>query len=691
MNHVDFLLENPFHSLDLQSKLLVKKLGPHQPYVKINQSHKTQTRNFNIDWYRRKPWLTASENRMSLYCFYCLLFGGEYPWTRDGVRDLKHLSERVKAHETTPNHIGNCLKIALFGEENLLIVDDGQKLNIRYHNEMVDKNRRLLNKILDFLKFCGGHSISLNLHEEFVKDEFNNNNNKQTFFNMFKEFTNLNNPVPEHSQKESVLKYTSNVMVKELLTCIYHVYRDILKEKINEAMFVSVQIDETFEATCPSQLSVILRFVMGTELVEKFHGFVNLQDRTPDGKAASVLREMGEYELRDKLVAYTHDTNTYKQISETYPCSCFVHCYAHKITSVVQNICSALSPVKIFFANLSLFFDFFSRSARRVQMINDTCEELGLPLAIVSIENFERKLATTIEENTPSLRRCFEKISTEPGWDMESIRLANALTGFLKDKEFTYFLEFFSEIVQVVDYLFSNLQNCITNQSAVNPLLHFFYTAMREIRTKTQESPDEFITPPSESESESKRMKVETVKTCALECCDLIMYSVKERFEAKDNLACFDLVDPAEFKKLKNGLPTDISYSIKQYPSLDEEKLRNELRVLYDSDLLINIKTSSELYSLLYKNGLQTPFSESLRLLNISLTTPIVTSQSERCFSTFSNIQNYLKKIEIEERSDGLAVLIIENEFIKKVANFNERVIEKFAEQRNTRPEFLYK
>lgn len=686
MNRVDFLLENPFHGLDLPAQLLIKKLGPHQPNVKINQSHKTQTRNFNIDWYRRKPWLTASESRTSLYCFYCLLFGGEYPWTRDGVRDLKHLSERVKTHETSPNHIGNCLKIALFGKETFLReVDDGQKLSIRQHNEMVDKNKYILNKVIDCLKFCGSHNISLNFHEGFVKEKKN-----ETFLNIFNEFSNLNIPVHERSQSEAVLTYTSDSVLKELLICIYYVYKDILKEKINEAMFVSVQIDETSDRSSSSQLFIILRFVMGTELVEKFHGFVDLHARSsPNDKAASVLREIEGYELRDKLVAYSHDTNTYKQISDTFPCSCFVHCYAHELTSIVQNICCAISPVKIFFANLHLFYSFFAQSPKRVQMINDTCEELGFPLAIVSIENFERKLATTVEENVPALLRCFEKINNEPGWDIESIGIANALSEFLKDKQFTYFLEFFSEITHVVEYLFSSLQNCITNQSAVNPLLHFFYTSMKDIRKKVQEIPDEPVEQPLESES--KRAKIQTNKTCALECCDLIVDSVKSRFEAKDNLACFELVDPAEFKNFKNGFPKDISYSIKFYPSLDEEKLKNEVRVLYDNENITSIKTCNELYTFLCENGLQTPFSESSRLLNISLTTPIVTSQPERRFSSLTKIQNYLANTRVEERSDGLAVLSIENDFIKKVTDFNERVILKFAEQRNTRSELIYK
>jgi hypothetical protein len=44
----------------------------------------------------KKRWLTVSEENKSFFCFVCVLFGDESNWTVTGIRDLKHLSERVK-------------------------------------------------------------------------------------------------------------------------------------------------------------------------------------------------------------------------------------------------------------------------------------------------------------------------------------------------------------------------------------------------------------------------------------------------------------------------------------------------------------------------------------------------------------------------------------------------------------------
>jgi hypothetical protein len=48
------------------------------------------------------------------------LFGGESNWTLTGIRDLKHLSERVKKHEASAAHVENYVKFNLFGSTNIL-------------------------------------------------------------------------------------------------------------------------------------------------------------------------------------------------------------------------------------------------------------------------------------------------------------------------------------------------------------------------------------------------------------------------------------------------------------------------------------------------------------------------------------------------------------------------------------------
>ena len=48
----------------------------------------------------------ASVAGNSLFCFPCLLFGGDTAWTQQGIVDLKHLSNKIRKHECSTSHIG---------------------------------------------------------------------------------------------------------------------------------------------------------------------------------------------------------------------------------------------------------------------------------------------------------------------------------------------------------------------------------------------------------------------------------------------------------------------------------------------------------------------------------------------------------------------------------------------------------
>jgi hypothetical protein len=99
MSRIDVLLKTQFSSLSIEEKLEIKSL------VRIN----LETLNFSrvarikichsplFGLIRR--WLTVSEENKSFFCFVPVLFWGESNWTVTGIRDRKHLSERVKKHD----------------------------------------------------------------------------------------------------------------------------------------------------------------------------------------------------------------------------------------------------------------------------------------------------------------------------------------------------------------------------------------------------------------------------------------------------------------------------------------------------------------------------------------------------------------------------------------------------------------
>jgi len=90
-------------------------------------------------------------------------------------------------------------------------------------------------------------------------------------------------------------------------------------------------------------------------------------------------------------------------------------------------------------------------------------------------------------------------------------------------------------------------------------------------------------------------------------------------------------------------------------------------------------------------NNLCDVLGELTKLLKILITTPMTTAEPERCFSTLKRIKTYLRNTTSQERLTALSMLSIEKDMIGKIPNFNEKVIEKFASNKNRRMDFICK
>ena len=113
-NSILSLKETPFGRRNNEDKLATIQLGPPRPNITIKQvatkKGKSYTRGFSKNWYQRKSWLAGCEVANAVFCYPCLLFHPEgsmtdsTAWTTTGVKDMHHLSEKVKKHEQAKLH-----------------------------------------------------------------------------------------------------------------------------------------------------------------------------------------------------------------------------------------------------------------------------------------------------------------------------------------------------------------------------------------------------------------------------------------------------------------------------------------------------------------------------------------------------------------------------------------------------------
>jgi len=97
--------------------------------------------------YLNNEWSCGCEIKQTLFCFPCLIFGGETAWTKIGVTDLQHLNSKTVKHKNSFKHIHIATNLNLLGKLVIIHqIDIGYKLIIykiciQRHNELVDKNR----------------------------------------------------------------------------------------------------------------------------------------------------------------------------------------------------------------------------------------------------------------------------------------------------------------------------------------------------------------------------------------------------------------------------------------------------------------------------------------------------------------------------------------------------------------------
>lgn len=131
--------------------------------------------------------------------------------------------------------------------------------------------------------------------------------------------------------------------------------------------------------------------------------------------------------------------------------------------------------------------------------------------------------------------------------------------------------------------------------------------------------------------------------------------------------------------------------TVEAYPALNKAKLKTELSLIYENDEFKACSGALTLFQFFMENNLQGTFTETVSLLKILITTPMTTAESERCFSTLKRIKTFLRNTMTQDHLNALAMLSMEKELVRNIPDFNNRVIERFAAQKDRRAKFLYK
>lgn len=695
-----------FSELSVEEKLKIKENGRPLPDMKIqfqgNSRGKQYVRKFHREIYSRNRWICGCKIKNSFFCFPCILFGGDSKWTKSGVNDLVHLTDRIKTHDNSKQHILNEMHLALLGTTNIQAQLDGAYwVNIQRHNAHVTKNRHILSKIIDCIKFCGAFELALHGHDS---------KNPGVFLGLINFASEIDKTLQEHLQSDTVFKGTSKDIQNDLLNCMLDVYYEEIKKEIASAPFVAVMADETTDVSSKFQMSIILRYVKNANPVERFWGFLCPSD--PDAQALtdgilSVIDPLIDQNF-DKLVGQSYDgaaavgakdKEIQANIKAKYPNAHFVHCYAHQLDVIMAQASSQCNQVRLFFSNIQDVPDFFSNSPERVALL-DAIVGGKIARSVPTWWDFESRVVNVVFEYREELIECMEAIEEgKLGTNIILINQAMSIKRMLQDGRFIFWLTFFQYIMPHVDVLFEELQRRKVDPVELKNAVECFTASMNKIKetkiSEVKEEVEESVSLELEDQIPKRRRteaEHENNRAAALEVCDVIIDVAKERFAFSGHLVAASLFFSEKFSEYNMDFPErELTTAVAAYSMLDKQRLKTELSVIYMREEYKSITGATSLLNFLISNSLEDALREVKKLLEIIVTVPMITTEAERTFSTLNRIKTFLRNSMSQDRLTALAVLSIESEFVKTIPSFNEKVMDNFANKTNHRMDLLYK
>jgi len=697
---VEFLKIN-FSSLSLEQKIQIKNSGRPKPDLNLTQTTKGKSRDyirtFKTDMYNKNEWICGCETTNRLFCFPCLLFShgdAESAWNKNGIMDLGHLSQKIKKHENTQAHINAQLELQLLGKVDIRQqLDSAYRQGIQQHNDQVRKNRYVLTKIIDCIKFCGAFELALRGHDE--KDD---SANPGVFKGLINFSTELDIALKDHFEKSTVFKGVSKTIQNELLDCMLQVTQENIKKEISKADYVAVMADETTDVANCYQLTTVFRYVLpdGTP-VERFWNFVNPPDHDALSLSQCIKTNLEQVlDKSDKLISQSYDgasvmsgrhAGVQTLIKNDYKYAFFIHCYAHQLNLILSQATSQNQEVRVFFSNLSDISNFFSHSPQRVAILDEIVGQ-RVPRSSATRWNFKSRAINTVYEYRELLIECMEKIEATSKQTV-TINQATGICRMLKDSKFVFWLTVFHRILPHADILYNQLQKTVTDPVQIHEAIKCFENCIQKERENLDSIRNEILEHTTKRRNEDPYI---SRNVAAKEVCDTVIIQVKERFSFTKHLNAAILFSSDKFSQFEKKFPMEQLESIVEaYPFLDKVRLQTELEIIYRRSDFRNLSGAINLLKFLIDNNLQTIFSATFNLLQIIITIPMTTAEAERNFSTLKRIKTFLRSSMNEERLSALAMLSIEKKFIDNIVNFNDEVVDKFSAIKTRRMDFIYK
>ncbi|XP_046686683.1 zinc finger MYM-type protein 1-like [Homalodisca vitripennis] len=247
---------------EVKKRIIELGLGPYQPVGPFPYDGK-QGRSFSDNYFTlksksglklKRTWLCYSSKLDCVYCQPCWLFPQKGPvvgWD-SGLRDWKHLSDRIKTHENSQHHADSCLVYEQWRRHGS--IDDALEKGLKEERNFW---RKVLKRVLDVSLMLATCNLPFRGDSWHITDR-----NKGNFLSLIELLSKYDTILEDLITRPSgTVNYLSPTIQNEIISLMASEVLSGIKEELLSAPFFSIIYDTTQDVSKVDQLSEVFRYV----------------------------------------------------------------------------------------------------------------------------------------------------------------------------------------------------------------------------------------------------------------------------------------------------------------------------------------------------------------------------------------------------------------------------------------------